>query len=39
MYQEMQEIEAKVAVYSQNENIDPVGSCVGQKKEFVFKTL
>ena len=22
---------AKVAVYSQNENIDPVGSCVGQK--------
>ncbi len=31
IYQEMLVQEVKVAVYSTNENIDPVGSCVGQK--------
>lgn len=31
VYQETQEKRCKVAVYSSNENIDPVGSCVGQK--------
>ncbi len=31
MFQEIQDIEVKVAVYSPDQNIDPVGSCVGQK--------